>query len=59
MSEETLIVTADIPFGSVYAYRVGDHITKAAVEENGWQDYVATEKAAAKAAAADAAKKES
>jgi hypothetical protein len=35
-----LIVISDIPFGSAYAYRRGDVITKEAVEANGWQDYV-------------------
>lgn len=58
MSEEYLTVTSDIPFGSVFAYRVGDRITKSAVEENGWHDYVAADKPNGKATA-DAAKKES
>lgn len=40
MSDELLVVTEDIPFGAVYAYRKGDRITKDAVELNGWQDYV-------------------
>lgn len=35
------IVTADIPFGSVYAYRKGDLIDDDAVKANGWDDYVA------------------
>lgn len=35
------IVTSDIPFGSVYAYRRGDTIEDDAVEQNKWQDYVA------------------
>jgi hypothetical protein len=35
-------VIADIPFGSVYAYRRGDTIEDDAVEANGWQDYVST-----------------
>lgn len=43
-----LVVTRDIPFGdpgrNVYAYRAGDRITKEAVEENGWGDYVASPK---------------
>lgn len=43
-----LVVTRDIPFGDpgrgVYAYRAGDRITKEAVEENGWEDYVASPK---------------
>lgn len=39
MSDD-LVVTSDIPFGSAYAYRRGDKITKEAVEANGWQDYV-------------------
>lgn len=42
MSDEYLIVTEDIPFGNVFAYRKGDRITKDAVEKNEWQDYVAT-----------------
>lgn len=58
MSEEYLTVTSDIPFGSVYAYRVGDRIAKSAVEQNGWQDYVAAEKPTGKAGS-DATKKES
>lgn len=58
MSEEYLTVTADIPFGSVYAYRIGDRIAKSAVELNNWQDYVTAEKPAGKAAP-DAQKKES
>jgi hypothetical protein len=55
MSEEYLTVIEDIPFGNVFAYRKGDRITKAAVEENKWQDYVSgpTTKAA-KTAVADA-----
>lgn len=44
----TLVVTSDIPFGDpgrgVYAYRAGDRITKEAVEENGWEDHVASPK---------------
>jgi hypothetical protein len=62
MSEDLLIVTQDIPFGSVYAYRVGDKITREAVEANGWQDYVATPSSkTAKTAVAEATgeKKES
>lgn len=50
MSEEYLTVTSDIPFGSVYAYRVGDRIAKSAVEANDWQDYVEADKANGKAA---------
>lgn len=40
---DTLIVTQDIPFngGTVFAYRVGDPITREAVEANHWEDYVA------------------
>ena len=54
MSDKHLTVTQDIPFGSVYAYRVGDKILESAVEANGWQDYVAspTSKAAKEATAA-------
>jgi hypothetical protein len=37
-----LIVTSDIPFGSVYAYRAGDQIDEDAVKENKWEDYVAS-----------------
>lgn len=55
MSDDLLIVTKDIPFGQVYAYRVGDKITREAVEANDWQDYVATPSSkTAKAAVADA-----
>lgn len=55
MSDELLVVTADIPFGAVYAYRVGDRITRDAVEQNGWQDYVAGPSSkAAKTAVAEA-----
>jgi hypothetical protein len=39
---EYLTVTQDIPFGNVFAYRVGDKVHKDAVEANGWQDYVAS-----------------
>jgi hypothetical protein len=42
MADEYLIVTSDIPFGSAYAYRRGDKIKKDAVEQNDWQDYVAS-----------------
>ena len=64
MSDEYLIVTEDIPAngGTVYAYRVGDRITKEAVEENGLQEYVsAPSSKTAKTAVAEAAgaKKES
>lgn len=54
MSSEYLTVTADIPFGSAFAYRVGDKVHKDAVEANGWQDYVAspTSKAAKEATSA-------
>lgn len=54
MSSEYLTVTQDIPFGTVFAYRVGDKVHKDAVEANGWQDYVATSstKAAKEATAA-------
>ena len=53
-----LVVTDDIPFGDpgrgVYAYRAGDRITKEAVEENGWQDFVSGPKTkAAQAATTD------
>lgn len=34
------VVIQDIPFGTVYAYRVGDLITADAVRRNGWEDYV-------------------
>lgn len=55
MSEDYLIVTEDIPFGAVFAYRKGDRITKDAVEENHWEDYVASPTTkAAKAVVADA-----
>lgn len=57
MSDEYLIVTADIPAnsGTVYAYRAGDRITKEAVEQNGWHDYVAGPSSkAAKTAVAEA-----
>lgn len=55
MSDEYLQVTEDIPFGAVFAYRKGDRITKEAVEENGWQDYVAAPSSkAAKTAVAEA-----
>ena len=55
MSDEYLTVIADIPFGAVYAYRAGDRITKDAVEENGWHDYVAgSSTKAAKTAVAEA-----
>lgn len=36
------VVISDIPFGSAYAYRVGDPIEDEAVKQNGWQDYVAS-----------------
>lgn len=56
MSDENLVVTEDIPFGAVFAYRKGDRITKDAVEQNGWQDYVAgSSTKAAKTAVASAA----
>lgn len=47
MSDEYLIVTADIPVnsGTVYAYRAGDRITRSAVEANKWHDYVDMPKA--------------
>lgn len=53
MSDEYLIVTEDIAVnsGTVYAYRAGDRITKEAVEQNGWQDYVSMPKAAKSAVA--------
>jgi hypothetical protein len=35
------VVTSDIPFGSAYAYRVGQFIEDDAVKANGWEDYVA------------------
>ena len=60
MSDEYLTVTEDIPWGSVFAYRKGDRITKEAVEANDWQDYVSTPSSkTAKAAVAEATKKES
>lgn len=62
MSDEYLTVTEDIPFGTVYAYRAGDKITREAVEANNWHDYVAgSSTKAAKTAVADATgtKKES
>lgn len=61
MSDEYLVVTSDIPFGAVFAYRAGDRITKDAVEENGWHDYVSspTSKAAKTAVAEATTKKES
>lgn len=34
------MVIADIPFGSVYAYRVGHLIEDDAVALNGWEAYV-------------------
>lgn len=51
MSDTRRVVIADIPFGSVYAYRVGDKIEEDAVKANGWDDYVAapTTKAAKEA----------
>lgn len=56
MSDEYLIVTADIPFGAVYAYRVGDKISRDAVKANKWEDYVsAPSSATAKTAVAEAA----
>lgn len=55
MSDEYLIVTEDIPVGTVYAYRVGDRITKEAVEANNLQDYVSSPTSkAAKSAVAEA-----
>jgi hypothetical protein len=58
MSEDQLTVIQDIPFngGTVYAYRVGDSISREAVEANKWQDYVAapTTKAAKEAVASSA-----
>lgn len=55
MSDEYLIVTEDIPVGTVYAYRVGDRITKEVVEANNLQDYVAGPSTkAAKTAVAEA-----
>lgn len=55
MSDELLTVTRDIPFGTVFAYRVGDKITRQAVEDNDWHDYVAgSSTKAAKTAVADA-----
>ncbi len=38
MSE--FVVKSDIPFGSALAYTRGQTITKDAVEQNGWQDFV-------------------
>lgn len=55
MSDDLLTVIQDIPFGSVHAYRVGDKISREAVEANNWQDYVATPSSkTAKNAVADA-----
>lgn len=34
------MVISDIPFGSVYAYRIGHLIEDDAVALNGWEDYV-------------------
>lgn len=43
MSDSTTkIVTTDIPFGNVYAYRVGDKIDAAVVKANSWEEYVAS-----------------
>lgn len=44
MSDELLIVTRDIPFGAVFAYRAGDKITAEAVKANKWEDYVESPK---------------
>jgi Rad3-related DNA helicase len=41
MSKRSVVI-ADIPFGSVYAYRKGDTIEDDAVKQNGWEDYVAS-----------------
>lgn len=55
MSDEFLTVIEDIPFGAVHAYRKGDRITKEAVEQNGWQDFVSGPSTkAAKTAVAEA-----
>jgi hypothetical protein len=55
MSDELLTVTKDIPFGAVFAYRVGDKVSADAVKANKWEDYVATSSSkTAKAAVADA-----
>lgn len=62
MSDEYLVVTEDIPVGTVYAYRAGDRITKEAVEANNLQDYVSSPSSkTAKTAVAEATgvKKES
>lgn len=34
------MVISDIPFGSVYAYRIGHLIEDDAVAANGWEAYV-------------------
>lgn len=44
MSDELLVVKQDIPFGAVYAYRVGDKVTAEAVKANKWEDYVESPK---------------
>lgn len=49
MAERHLVVVENIPFGGVLAYTKGQTITEQAVNDNGWQDYVAA--AGTKAAA--------
>jgi hypothetical protein len=49
VAERTFVVTENIPFGGVLAYTRGQTITEQAVNDNGWQDYVAA--AGTKAAA--------
>jgi hypothetical protein len=54
------IATSDIPLGDpgrgVFAFRKGDRVPAATVEENGWQDYVASDSTkAGRAAVAEAA----
>jgi len=43
VSDDTLVVVQDIPFnnGTVYAYRVGDTVSREVVEANQWEEYVA------------------
>lgn len=41
MAERQFVVVQDIPFGGVLAYTRGQTITEQAVNDNGWQDYVA------------------
>jgi hypothetical protein len=54
VAERHFVVVEDIPFGGVLAYTRGQTITEQAVNDNGWQDYVAAQgtKAAAEVQAA-------